>query len=116
MLITLFLLAALVLGNALIRRPRKRWQQAVTALAGALMLAVVVAWGIEYVVSTAKAAAAEPVWREPGWYVVADTIVGPFVWTGPYASQPACEARKPPNEEDADYACEFLNERPSWDD
>ncbi|MCE9522136.1 MAG: hypothetical protein K8S25_06855 [Alphaproteobacteria bacterium] len=62
------------------------------------------------------AAAAEPVWQEPGWYVVADTIVGPFVWTGPYADQPACEAQKPANEEDADYACEFLNERPSWDE
>ncbi|MCE9522135.1 MAG: hypothetical protein K8S25_06850 [Alphaproteobacteria bacterium] len=57
MLLALFLLSALILANALVRRPRKRWQQVVTALAGVLLLAVLVAWGIEYVVSTAKAAA-----------------------------------------------------------
>jgi len=64
----------------------------------------------------AQVANAEPVWKSPGWYVVADTIVGPFVWQGPYADQPTCEAQKPANEEDADYSCEYLAERPSWDD
>jgi hypothetical protein len=59
---------------------------------------------------------AEPYWKGPGWYVVADTIVGPFVWQGPYDSQDKCEAAKPADEEDADYACEYLNERPSWDE
>jgi hypothetical protein len=62
------------------------------------------------------AAQAEPVWTAPGWYQVADTIVGPFVWKGPFADQSSCEAVLPPNEEDADYSCEYLNERPSWDD
>jgi hypothetical protein len=61
-------------------------------------------------------AAAEPYWKGPAWYVVADTIVGPFVWQGPYDSKEACEASKPANEEDADYVCEYLAERPSWDD
>ena len=62
------------------------------------------------------AARAAPVWTVPGWYQVADTIVGPFVWAGPYADKANCEAVLPPNEEDADYMCEYLNERPSWDD
>lgn len=68
--------------------------------------------------STALAggAAAEPYWKGPAWYVVADTIVGPFVWQGPYDSKEACEASKPANEDDADYVCEYLAERPSWDD
>jgi hypothetical protein len=61
-------------------------------------------------------ASAAPVWTAPGWYQVADTIVGPFVWKGPFASQADCEASLPPNEEDADYACEYLATQPSWDD
>ena len=59
---------------------------------------------------------AAPVWTSPGWYQVADTIVGYFVWAGPFADQAACEATLPPNEEDADFMCEYLNERPTWDD
>jgi hypothetical protein len=64
----------------------------------------------------AATAVAEPHWKGAAWYVVADTIVGPFVWQGPYASKEECDAARPANEEDADYACEYLNERPSWDD
>jgi hypothetical protein len=68
------------------------------------------------VLALSPAVSAEPYWKGPGWYVVADTIVGPFVWQGPYDSKDACDAAKPANEEDADYACEYLNEQPSWDD
>ncbi|MEQ1756485.1 MAG: hypothetical protein ABL973_20375 [Micropepsaceae bacterium] len=64
----------------------------------------------------ASPAEATPNWSEPGWYQIADTIVGPFVWKGPYADQQSCVNELPPNEEDADYACEYLSERPSWDD
>lgn len=64
-------------------------------------------------VSTATAA---PVWTTPAWYVVADTIVGPFVWSGPYGDEAACRTQLPANEEDADYFCEYLTERPSWDE
>jgi hypothetical protein len=54
-------------------------------------------------------------WTVAGWYEVADTIVGAFVWTGPYASEDDCKAHLTPNEEDADYSCSYLSERPSWD-
>ncbi len=64
----------------------------------------------------AAAAQAEPMWKGAAWYVVADTIVGPFVWQGPYATKEACDAVRPANEEDADYVCEYLSERPSFDD
>jgi hypothetical protein len=75
-------------------------------------------WKIFVAVAFALTAAAQaaPVWTAPGWYVVADSIVGPFVWTGPYASKEDCEPKRPPNEEDADYVCEYLSERPEWDD
>ena len=63
----------------------------------------------------AAPARAESVWTAPGWYQIADTIVGPFVWRGPFADQGACEAGLPPNEEDADYVCEYLTEQPGWD-
>lgn len=64
----------------------------------------------------AGAASAAPTWKGAGWYVVADTIVGPFVWSGPYASKEECEPQRPANEEDADYACEYLTTQPTWDD
>ena len=63
----------------------------------------------------ATAAFAEPMWKGAGWYQVADTIVGPFVWAGPFASESECREKLPPNEDDADYSCEYLNERPEWD-
>lgn len=67
-------------------------------------------------VIAAAAASAAPVWTSPGWYQVADTIVGPFVWKGPFATKEDCEVTLPPNEEDADYDCEYLSTQPSWDD
>ena len=67
-------------------------------------------------VFAAAAAHATPLFTSPGWYQLADTIVGPFVWKGPFADEESCKASLPPNEEDADYTCEYLNERPSWDE
>jgi len=63
----------------------------------------------------AGAAQAESKWNGAGWYEVADTIVGPFVWSGPYASEEECKAHLHPNEDDADYACEYLSDKPNWD-
>lgn len=62
-------------------------------------------------------ARAEPVWSGPGWYQIADTIVGLVLLKdgGPFESNAACEAALPPNEEDADYYCDWLQERPAWD-
>jgi hypothetical protein len=47
MLWMLFALAAVVLGASWLRPPEARWQKAVTWGAGLLMLAVLVALGIE---------------------------------------------------------------------
>ena len=64
----------------------------------------------------ATAALAAPLWTAPGWYQVAETIYGPVLWKGPFADEDSCKQTLPPNEEDADYACEYLSERPDWDD
>lgn len=52
MLTVLFLVAAAILLTSLVRRPVKFWQRAIVALAGVLMLAVLVAWGIELAMQT----------------------------------------------------------------
>ena len=68
------------------------------------------------VLSTAPAALAESRWTSPAWYEVADTILGAVVWSGPYASEQDCKAHLTPNDTDADYSCQYLGSKPSWDD
>lgn len=52
MLTTLFALSTIVLIASVFRPPRTFWQRAFVALAAVLMLAVLVAWGIEFVMQT----------------------------------------------------------------
>ena len=51
MLALLFLLAAAVLAASWFRPPTAFWQKAVTGLAAMLLVAVLVAWGIEWMMS-----------------------------------------------------------------
>lgn len=48
MLGLLFLLAAAVLVTSALRPPKAFWQKAVTGAAAMLLVAVLVAWGIEW--------------------------------------------------------------------
>ena len=64
-------------------------------------------------VSVAEAA---PNWKGAGWYVVADTIYGPMLDEGPYASKEECVPHLSPSDPEADYACEYLDAQPTWDD
>lgn len=52
MLLTLFLAAGTVLIASVIRPPVARWQHVATWIAGIVLLAVLIAWGIEYVMQT----------------------------------------------------------------
>jgi hypothetical protein len=56
MLTALFILSALAFAACVMRRPRTRWQRVGAWVAGILMLAVIVAWGIEYLMQNAHAA------------------------------------------------------------
>ena len=68
------------------------------------------------VAALAGAASAAPKWNGAGWYVVEDGMDGLYVDSGPYASKETCEANRPANDEYADYACEYLSTRPTWDE
>lgn len=52
MLIALFLVAAAIVIASIIRKPATLWQRAIVALAVILLLAVLVAWGIEFAMQT----------------------------------------------------------------
>ena len=56
MLTILFALSTIVLIGSVFRGPRTFWQRALVGLAAVLMLAVLVAWGIEFVMRTQAAA------------------------------------------------------------
>jgi len=56
MLTLLFALSTLVLIASVFRPARTFWQRALVGLAAVLMLAVLVAWGIEFVMQTQAAA------------------------------------------------------------
>lgn len=64
----------------------------------------------------AGAALAAPNWKGAGWYVVADTIYGPMLDDGPYATKEECTPHLSPSEPEADYACEYLDAQPKWDE
>jgi predicted Na+-dependent transporter len=63
MLTVIFLLSAAVLGASVFRRPTTLWQRAIVVLAAILAIAVLVAWGIEYVMQSANAQALSETWR-----------------------------------------------------
>jgi hypothetical protein len=53
MLIALFLIALAVVVGSMLRPPRALWQRAITVLAVVVMLAVTVAWTLEYLARNA---------------------------------------------------------------
>lgn len=55
MLTVIFLIAAAVLVGSIFRRPTAFWQRAIVVLAAIMLVAVLVAWGIEYMVQSANA-------------------------------------------------------------
>lgn len=62
MLTVIFLLSAGVLAASIFRRPTALWQRAIVVLAAILTIAVLVAWGIEYVMQSANAQALSQSW------------------------------------------------------
>lgn len=58
---------------------------------------------------------ASPHFTTPGWYVTEDTVLGPYVHSGPYKDENSCTPAQPPNSQFLISACEYLNEKPEWD-
>jgi cell division protein FtsW (lipid II flippase) len=48
MLTAIFLIAAAILAVSVMRPPRATWQRAIVVIAAILLLAVLIAWGIEF--------------------------------------------------------------------
>lgn len=62
-------------------------------------------------------AAAAGYWTGAGWYVVTANLTDdqPMIFTGPFATKEACEAKRPANADGVDYACTYLETQPDWD-
>jgi hypothetical protein len=56
---------------------------------------------------------ADDYYRGPGWYVIAYQYAA-VIWSGPYASQQACEAAKPADGDPPgfSYDCSYLDHDP----
>ncbi len=67
-------------------------------------------------VGTMFAAQAAPHFTTTGWYEIADTDLGPFIYGGPYADEPSCNLALPRDDSKTKYRCKYLEERPPWDE
>jgi hypothetical protein len=55
-------------------------------------------------------------WSGAGWYGVGDDMFGQWIMTAPLPDEASCKAGQPADNEDAVYACEYLTEKPGWDE
>jgi hypothetical protein len=77
-----------------------------------MILAAAIAGGLG---GGAALAADEVHWSVPGWYQVSDSMFGIYIEKGPFDSKEACEPTLPKSDEDLDYECKYLSEKPKWD-
>lgn len=56
----------------------------------------------------AAAALAAPKWNGAGWYQIEDMAIDAWIYLGPYASEDACKATLPANDDEAEYYCQYL--------
>jgi hypothetical protein len=64
---------------------------------------------------TAVLQGTSPHFTTPGWYVTEDTVLGRYVHSGPYKDENSCTPAQPPESQFLVSACEYLNEKPEWD-
>ncbi len=82
----------------------KRWSAYAAAIAFSVLLA-------------ASASAKEQVhWTGAGWYGIGDDDFGTWILAGPMADQATCTAGKPADHDDVIFSCEYLAEKPGWDE
>ena len=63
----------------------------------------------------AAASAAEVHWNGAGWYGIEDVVDWGWIISGPYADQASCEAPLPADDDESEFYCEYLSEKPAWD-
>jgi hypothetical protein len=55
-------------------------------------------------------------WSEPGWYQISDGLIGIFIYGGPYSDEDSCRRTLPRADQHSSFTCDYLFERPSYDD
>ena len=68
-----------------------------------------------FFLSALPASAVQIHFSSPGWYRIEYGFLYAYIVAGPIADKGTCEAGSPPKDEDKEYGCEYLSERPSWD-
>lgn len=72
---------------------------------------------IVFLSQTGTVVYAETAWKGPGWYHVADEFFWAYVVNGPFSYETDCKNTLPADVEDeVYYGCEYLSERPEWDE
>jgi hypothetical protein len=66
-------------------------------------------------VLSASAALAESRWNGAGWYQIEDVEIDGWIYAGPFESEAACNATLPPDDEEGEFYCHYLAEKPAWD-
>jgi hypothetical protein len=64
----------------------------------------------------ATAASAASKWTAAGWYQIGDDFVDAWILAGPFGDEASCNATLPPDDDDGDYYCVYLDSKPTWDD
>lgn len=79
------------------------------------MRTIVMAFAVIGMIDVAVAGTA---WKVPGWYQIQDDFFVPFLLEGPFDDENSCRAtltEANATVDDAVITCEYLNERPNWD-
>jgi hypothetical protein len=67
------------------------------------------------VAARGDAMAAEVHWNGAGWYGIEDVVDWGWIISGPYGDQASCEAQLPADDEESEFYCSYLAEKPAWD-
>jgi hypothetical protein len=55
-------------------------------------------------------------WNGAGWYGIGDDMFGQWIMTDPLPDEASCKAGQPADHDDAIFSCEYLAEKPGWDE
>ena len=55
-------------------------------------------------------------WTKPGWYQITDGLLGLMIYDGPYEDEDTCRRTLPKGSNDSWFTCDYIYERPSFDD
>lgn len=70
--------------------------------------------GLALIAAASSPAQAGPIWTGPGWYLEeTESGFDETLISGPYADEDACNAVRPPDNQDYNYLCEYEGTDPT---